>query len=204
MKKILEQELVAGIRKNDPAAKETMYRMYRDEFIGWSFKTLNMNDKDRALSIYTDACVSSWSNIVSGKYEFRPGVTFKTYLFSVAANIWRNHLRAEGRQPLKTDLENIELPEDSAWQAPDSLLEPVESEDMEEKKRKIVRDVVFNHMTEPCTSIFRYVYYEKLKYRDIARKMSYSTERVVITQASRCRKKLEVALKDRFKESGLL
>lgn len=39
MKKILEQELVAGIRKNDPAAKETMYRMYRDEFIGWSFKT---------------------------------------------------------------------------------------------------------------------------------------------------------------------
>ena len=204
MKAFIEQDLVEGIKKNDRTAKEKMYRMYRDEFLGWSFKALNMKDTDKALSIYTDACVSSWSNIVSGKYELRPGTTFKTYLFSVAANIWRNQLRAESRRPVNIDVTQIKVPDDSSYQAPDALVDISEAEDAEEQKRNIVRDLVFNHMVDPCRSIFRYTYYEKLQYKAIALRMSYASERVVVTMASRCRKKLETALRNRFKEAGLI
>ena len=204
MKKLNDVELVAGIRSGDDSVKSAMYLQYRDEFVRWALGNMKVPDATEALTLYTDACVAAWDKISSGGYVLKPGVTFKTYLFSVAANIWRNQLRAESRRPVNVDVTQIKVPDDSSYQAPDALVDISEPEDAEERKRNIVRDLVFNHMVDPCRSIFRYTYYEKLQYKAIALRMSYASERVVVTMASRCRKKLEAALRNRFKEAGLI
>lgn len=84
MKRLDDKELVARIRENDEQAKEIMYRQYREEFLGWAFKSMFGITADEALAVYADACVAVWDNVIRRKYELIPGASFKTYLFRVA------------------------------------------------------------------------------------------------------------------------
>ena len=67
-----------------------------------------------------------------------------------------------------------------------------------------MKDVVFNLMAEPCRSIFRYIYYEKLSCSMVAEKMSYSGPDTVKAQSYRCKRKLKVALDERFRKFDLI
>lgn len=210
MKRLDDRELVARIRGNDEAAREIMYRQYREEFLGWAFKSMFGITADEALSVYADACVAVWDNVARRKYELIPGASFKTYLFRVAMNIWMNQSRRKrkavaGTGPEMLSIDNFPDSDDPGNAAPDIFITSILGEkDDYELKKEIVRDVVFNVITDPCQSIFRYVYYKKMNCSEIAERMSYKSPRTVITLANRCRRKLAAVLNDRFKKSGLI
>lgn len=194
MKKISDYELVAEIKSGSSDAKSRMYLQYRDECLAWIHKNFSGIDRERACDVYMDACVSVWDKISDGKYELRSGVSFKTYLFSVVKNSILNILRGDGKRR--------RLP--MTDQLPDDLIDEREDMDVTRKKQKIVRDTIFNIVGDPCRSIFRYRYYEKMSCEDIAVKMAYSGPRSVITQSSRCHKELRLLLHGIFRKSGLL
>lgn len=210
MKRLEDGELVARIRENDEQAKEIMYRQYREEFLGWAFKSMFGITADEALAVYADACVAVWDNVARRKYELIQGASFKTYLFRVAMNIWMNMSRRKRRTVAGTGPEMLSIDsfpdsDDPVNAAPDIFITSILGEkDDYELKKEIVRDVVFNVMTDPCQSIFRYVYYKKLNCSEIAERMSYKGPRTVITLANRCRRKLAAVLNDRFKKTGLI
>lgn len=210
MKRLEDRELVARIRENDEQAKEIMYRQYREEYLGWALKSMFGITEDEALTVYADACVAVWDNVIRRKYELIPGASFKTYLFRVAMNIWMNKCRKErksatGNNPEILSIDNFPDSDNLGNAAPDIFITSILGEkDDYELKKEIVRDVVFNVMTDPCQSIFRYVYYKKMNCSEIAERMSYKGPRTVITLANRCRRKLAAVLNDRFKKSGLI
>lgn len=91
------------------------------------------------------------------------------------------------------------------YQSPDIFLTGnADEQDVEQRKRTIVKDVVFNLITEPCRSIFRYIYYEKMSCSMVADRMSYSGPDTVKTISSRCRGKLRTVLTERFRKSDLI
>ena len=87
---------------------------------------------------------------------------------------------------------------------PDVFEEGMDSDEVRMTKNGIVRDVVFNEMTEPCLSLFRYIYYEHRKGKDVAELMSYKNADTVKSQTARCRKKLGEVLRVKFKNAGLI
>lgn len=207
MKKLNDVELVAGIRSWDDSVKSAMYLQYRDEFVRWALGNMKVTDTAEALTLYTDACVAAWDKISSGGYVLRPGVTFKTYLFQIAKYMVFNAGRKrkfpmEEMDKYETAARKNDSPE---YQTPDIFLTGTADElDMEHKKRMIVKDVIFNHTAEPCRSIFRYIYYEKMSCSMVAKKMSYSGPDTVKAQSYRCKRKLKAALEERFRNSDLL
>ena len=207
MNGLSDKDLVSGIRAGDDRMKSAMYLRYRDEFVRWAAGNIGMTDSGEALTLYTDACVAAWDRISDGKYELRQGTTFKTYLFQIAKYKRFNAVRQ--RTP---EMENIDMYElagkkqdNPEYQSPDIFLTGnADEQDVEQRKRTIVKDVVFNLITEPCRSIFRYIYYEKMSCSMVADRMSYSGPDTVKTISSRCRGKLRTVLTERFRKSDLI
>lgn len=207
MKKLSDIELVSGIRSGDDKVKSIMYLQYRDEFVSWAAGNIGVADTSEALSLYTDACVAAWDKISDGRYELKVGATFKTYLFQIAKYMSFNAGRKRKFQTEEIDrYEAIGKKHDNPeYQAPDIFLtSTIDEQEVEQKKRTIVKDVVFNLMAEPCRSIFRYIYYEKLSCSMVAEKMSYSGPDTVKAQSYRCKRKLKVALDERFRKFDLI
>ena len=207
MNGLSDKDLVSGIRAGDDRMKSAMYLRYRDEFVRWAAGNIGMTDSGEALTLYTDACVAAWDRISSGKYELRQGVTFKTYLFQIAKYKRFNAVRQ--RTPEMENIDRYELAgkkqDNPEYQSPDIFLTGnADEQDVERRKRAIVKDVVFNLMTEPCRSIFRYIYYEKMSCSMVADRMSYSGPDTVKTISSRCRGKLRTVLTERFRKSDLI
>lgn len=194
MRKISDSELVSGIKAGKPEAQSRMYLQYRDECLAWIRKNFSGIDSEQARDVYTDACVVAWDKISNGAYELRAGVSFKTYLFSIVRNSLLKIVRDEKKKNPFVPMDK--LPEDCLYETEDT--------DRILQKKRIVHDTVFNMMTEPCRSIFRYRYYEEMSSEEIAVRMSYSGARSVISTATRCREKLHSLLSVTFKKHGLL
>lgn len=207
MNGLSDKDLVSGIRAGDDRMKSAMYLRYRDEFVRWAAGNIGMTDSGEALTLYTDACVAAWDKISDGRYELKVGATFKTYLFQIAKYMSFNAGRKRKFQTEEIDrYEAIWKKHDNPeYQAPDIFLtSTIDEQEVEQKKRTIVKDVVFNLMTEPCRSIFRYIYYEKMSCSMVADRMSYSGPDTVKTISSRCRGKLRTVLTERFRKSDLI
>lgn len=181
------------------AGLEAMYLQYRDEFLGWGRRFLKA-DEDELISVYTDTCIAACENVRSGKYAAAGNVKFRSYLFQIARNKHLNLQRSRKNDPLARTVEDIFGKNERGIDREEDM----DSDEVRMTKNGIVRDVVFNEMTEPCLSLFRYIYYEHRKGKDVAELMSYKNADTVKSQTARCRKKLGEVLRVKFKNAGLI
>lgn len=187
------------IRTGGDAGLEAMYLQYRDEFLGWGRRFLKA-DEDELISVYTDTCIAACENVRSGKYAAAGNVKFRSYLFQIARNKHLNLQRSRKNDPLARTVEDIFGKNERGIDREEDM----DSDEVRMTKNGIVRDVVFNEMTEPCLSLFRYIYYEHRKGKDVAELMSYKNADTVKSQTARCRKKLGEVLRVKFKNAGLI
>ena len=199
MRRLDDSRLIALIRAGGDAGLEAMYLHYRDEFLGWGRRFLKA-DEDELTSVYTDTCIAACENVRSGKYAAAGNVKFRTYLFQIARNKHLNLQRSRKNDPLARTVEDIFGKNERGIDREEDM----DSDEVRMTKNGIVRDVVFNEMTEPCLSLFRYIYYEHRKGKDVAELMSYKNADTVKSQTARCRKKLGEVLRVKFKNAGLI
>lgn len=83
----LEQELVARARKGDDTAFENLVRMHQRQLYGYLYRL--SGDMDDAMEITQTAFVKAYQSIG----RFRGDSSFKTWLFRIASNTWRNTIR---------------------------------------------------------------------------------------------------------------
>ena len=199
MRRLDDSRLIALIRAGGDAGLEAMYLHYRDEFLGWGRRFLKA-DEDELTSVYTDTCIAACENVRSGKYAAAGNVKFRSYLFQIARNKHLNLQRSRKNDPLARTVEDIFGKNERGIDREEDM----DSDEVRMTKNGIVRDVVFNEMTEPCLSLFRYIYYEHRKGKDVAELMSYKNADTVKSQTARCRKKLGEVLRVKFKNAGLI
>lgn len=199
MRRLDDSRLIALIRTGGDAGLEAMYLQYRDEFLGWGRRFLKA-DEDELASVYTDTCIAACENVRSGKYAAAGNVKFRSYLFQIARNKHLNLQRSRKNDPLARTVEDIFGKNERGIDREEDM----DSDEVRMTKNGIVRDVVFNEMTEPCLSLFRYIYYEHRKGKDVAELMSYKNADTVKSQTARCRKKLGEVLRVKFKNAGLI
>lgn len=169
------------LRENDVINK--IYVAFKKEFIKWAASTFNCSSED-ALDAYQDAIIILCDNIHEGKLTTLNS-SLKTYLFAIGKNMLFQKMSK--KQKLENNISEIQ----HLW------YESVDKEDSERYKRVLAN--CLNCLREPCRSILRMHYYEKLPMKTIAEILDYKNEDVVKSQKLRCIKALRAAVLQELK-----
>jgi len=129
--------------------------------------------------------VIAFINIVQND-KFRMEASIKTFLVSVARNIWRN----EQKKRLRTDFREQRF-ESGRPQSEDGINEWIN----ESEKKKQLRDLV-DKLGEPCRKLLMLFYYEGLSIKEMLNYLPYENEQVVRNKKYKCLQQLTEIMKN--------
>jgi len=158
-----------------------IYRQYSD--IVSSF-IINYGASEQDADDVFQETVIAFINIVQ-QGKFRMEASIKTFLVSVARNIWRN----EQKKRMRTDFREQRF-ESGRAQSEDEINEWIN----ESEKKRQLRDLVFK-LGEPCRKLLMLFYYENLSMREILDHLPYENEQVVRNKKYKCLQQLMEIMK---------
>jgi RNA polymerase sigma-70 factor (ECF subfamily) len=100
-----ERDLLVSARNGDDSAFESLVRMYQRQVYTFLYR-LSSNMED-AMELTQSTFVKAWISLE----RFRGESSFKTYLYRIAANAWRNTVRDRVRRRA-VDLDDVTLVSD--------------------------------------------------------------------------------------------
>ncbi len=159
-----------------------IYRQYSD--IVSSF-IINYGASEQDADDVFQETVIAFINIVQ-QGKFRMEASIKTFLVSVARNIWRN----EQKKRMRTDFREQRF-ESGRAQSEDEINEWIN----ESEKKRQLRDLVFK-LGEPCRKLLMLFYYENLSMREILDHLPYENEQVVRNKKYKCLQQLTEIMKN--------
>lgn len=139
------------------------------------FICMNDGDEDEAKDIFQDAVVALFTTVKLGKYEHDKDVN--GFLYFVSRNLWINRVKRRNKQ---YDISRAQL----AW-ADDSPLAVVITRD-----REALIDKFIGMMGEKCKQLLKYVIYDNLSMKEIAKMMDFGSEGVAKNAHYRCKQKM--------------
>jgi len=170
-----DDDLLETLRRNESKALEKFYVAGKDAFIKWAMKNFKC-DEFEIMDTYQDAVTILYENVVSGRYT-KGDSSLKTYLYGIAKNLFYKKIEKARRVAAIT------------YDLPDSTITYFDVENESDQKLAAAQKA-FEVMKEPCKSILKFFYYQKLSMTDIALKLGYKSDQVVKSQKVRCLKSL--------------
>lgn len=163
--------IIESLKKGETDLLGQFYLANKREFIHWAEKNYK-SDRSDMLDIFQDSMVILYENIISGRFV-RTNSTLKTYLFAIAKNIlMKKHRDSMRVSNLADEADKIEMEEDYFDYERDSKFE--------------IAMQAYAEMKEPCKSILKMYYYQKLSMDEIAGNLGYKSGDVVKSQKLRC------------------
>ncbi|WP_170067552.1 RNA polymerase sigma factor [Neolewinella xylanilytica] len=91
-----------------------LYDRYKAPLLGF---LINRTYSDRATA--EDLLHTTFERVIKYRTSWRPDACFKTWVFTIARNVHRDHLRLEGRMPLNDEFEFGSLAHEEEERYPD-------------------------------------------------------------------------------------
>ena len=181
--KFSDQELIAAISgKKDP--NEAILFLYQQYSRTTSSFMLNYGASEQDADDVFQETVIAFIDIVQ-KGKFRMESSIKTFLVSIARNIWRNELKRKQRSDYRE-----KLFESGREQSEEDISELIS----EWEKKKQLRDLVYQ-LGEPCRKLLMLFYYENLSMKEILAYLPYENEQVVRNKKYKCLQQLMEIMK---------
>lgn len=139
------------------------------------FICINNGDEDEAKDIFQDAVVSLFTTVKLGKFDIEKDVN--GFLFFVSRNLWINHVKKRNRQ---LDISKMQMP--MYEESPMAVV-------ITEEKRVLI-DQFLGKAGDKCKQVLKYVLYDNLSMKEIAKLMDFANEAVAKTTHHRCKQKL--------------
>jgi RNA polymerase sigma factor (sigma-70 family) len=137
-----------------------------------------------AEDVFQETVVSFIDIVTRGKYRMEASV--KTFLVSVAKNVWFNEIRK--REKAGNREKQFELGRDQKEMDIGHLIGDLE------KKRQL-RDLVYK-LGEPCRKILMLFYYENLSMKELVDHLPYENEQVIRNKKYKCLQQLTLFIKE--------
>ncbi len=161
--------------------------------------------KDYTIEDCEEICQEAFLSVVENLGDFSGRSALQTWIFRIAANKARDYRsrqmaakRGGGQTPFSLQAEDEEgnrvLDPPSPRPSPDGEL-------MQGEKWKIVGDAL-EHMGGPCQEILELRYFGDLNYQEISETLNLN-EKTVSSRLSKCRDKLEKAVREIFSRENL-
>ena len=182
--KYTDAELIAAIGDKKDLNKAILFLYQRySETTGAAIINYGGSRQD-AEDIFQETVVAFIDIVKKGKYRMEASI--KTFLVSVARNIWLNELKRRGRsdhreKQFERGREQNEM--DVSHQITDL-----------EKKRQL-RELI-HKLGEPCQKLLTLFYYEDLSMKEIVDHLPYENEQVVRNKKYKCLQQLTGMIKD--------
>jgi RNA polymerase sigma factor (sigma-70 family) len=182
--KYTDAELIAAVRDEQDLNKAILF-IYQQYAASTSSFIIHYGGSEQdADDVFQDTVVSFIDLVKKGK--FRMEASIKTFLVSVARNIWFNELKKRdraGHREKVYETSRDQNEEDISFQISDL------------EKRRQLRDLV-HQLGEPCKKILMLYYYEDLSMKEIVEHLPYENEQVVRNKKYKCLQSLTGLIKD--------
>jgi len=181
--KFSDFELIAAISgKKDP--NEAILFIYQEYSRTTSSFMINYGASEQDADDVFQETVIAFIDIVQ-KGKFRMQSSIKTFLVSIARNIWRNEVKKRQR----SDYREQQF-ESGREQTEEDISELIS----EWEKKKQLRDLVYE-LGEPCRKLLMLFYYENLSMKEILTHLPYENEQVVRNKKYKCLQQLTEIMK---------
>lgn len=160
-----DEELLASIRRGDREAFGTLLRRYEGELYGYLRRYLGNSD------LAEDVFQNTFLQVFLKIKQYEPGRPARPWLYTIATHQAIDALRRNGRhQGVSLDQQRTEV-EGGEWKHLLDLLEsrgpcPLDQV-QDDERRQLVRDSV-NLLPDFLRQVLLLVYYQGLKYQDVA------------------------------------
>jgi RNA polymerase sigma factor (sigma-70 family) len=190
--KFSDGELIAAINSKKDLNDAILF-LYREYSETVSSFLINYGASEQDADDVFQETVISFINIVQ-QDKFRMEASIKTFLVSVARNIWRNELKKRQR----TDFREQRF-ESGREQSEDGINDWIN----ESEKKRQLRDLVFK-LGEPCRKLLMLFYYENLSMKEMLNYLPYDNEQVVRNKKYKCLQQLTEIMKNHPAIAGQL
>lgn len=170
---------IKEIKRGDETVLVELYKLYRDEFLNWSFMNYKIA-RDDAKDIFQDTIVSFYNNVKSGQLtELTSDI--KTYLFAIGKYKTINFIKKQNRSVTFSDFDLLKVNE------------PSENQIMDKEENEFIKHTVkkyLNEQCEDCKKVLELYYFKEMDMRSIAEEMGYKNADVAKKKKYECFKKL--------------
>ena len=170
-----DKELVTAVQQGESWALKKLFTDNHDHFMRWAKRSFQL-DTEELQDIYQESVIITYENILKGKLNSITS-SLSTYLFAVAKNLVREHIRREVK--LSHEESNIIR---EFYSQPAVNNTPLSEALLESTKQVLLK------LEEPCKSILTAFYYFNQSIEEIAQSLGYKDKTSVKTQKSRCLK----------------
>ncbi|HTR31851.1 MAG TPA: sigma-70 family RNA polymerase sigma factor [Puia sp.] len=172
-----DDAILAAIHSND--LDEVIFYIYKQyaELISFNVVTMGGSLQDGE-DIFQETVVTFIDLI--RKDRFRRDSSIKTFLVSVARNIWLNELKKK-----KSGDHRARIFETGRGHLDNDVLDNL---NQREKREQLLS--LMAHLGESCRKMLILYYYDNLSFEEIIRKMGYETEQVARNKKYKCIKEL--------------
>jgi RNA polymerase sigma factor (sigma-70 family) len=177
-------ELIAAIGDRNELNKAIrfIYRQYAPTVS--SFIVNYGGSRQDAEDVFQETVVSFIDIVTKGKY--RKEASVKTFLVSVAKNVWFNEIKKRERAGHRE--KQFEIGRDQNELDVGHLISDLE-------KKKQLRELVYR-LGEPCRKILMLFYYENLSMKEIVDHLPYENEQVIRNKKYKCLQQLTGFIKE--------
>jgi RNA polymerase sigma factor (sigma-70 family) len=181
--KFSDIELIAAISgKKDP--NEAILFIYQEYSRTTSSFMINYGASEQdAEDVFQETVIAFIGIVQKGKFRMQSSI--KTFLVSIARNIWRNEVKKRQR----SDYREQQF-ESGREQTEEDISELIS----EWEKKKQLRDLVYE-LGEPCRKLLMLFYYENLSMKEILSYLPYENEQVVRNKKYKCLQQLTEIMK---------
>ena len=176
-----DPQWIYDLRMGKTEILDEIYREHRKPFLAWIKKHFSINDED-ATDLYQDTIISFYKAVRAGNLK-QLNVNLKTYLYGIGKNLAFKRYRKtltfrKHEENIKSELPEVEDPFVSV---------------SDERIDLVIK--AFESLDEPCYSILKLFYYQRLTMDEIAEVLNYKNRDTVKSQKSRCMKKIKEIVK---------
>ena len=172
-------DIIRNLRSDDLTVKnKQMEHVYKTYYPTVRSLILDNNGTENdAEDLFQDAMIVLYSKVRNKEFELT--CSLKTYLYSIARNLWLNKLKQNSKYTLVNhDTEYIELG-----------TEELKTLDVNPRYKRIMEQ--FAHIGESCKEVLLMFYFHRMSMYAIANDMGFANEQVAKNKKSRCLKKLK-------------
>ncbi|HAS45169.1 MAG TPA: hypothetical protein DCS93_32095 [Microscillaceae bacterium] len=177
----MQDKIIADIRGGKRDALVKLYKQYRVDFIKWALKSFHCTQQE-AEDAYQDTTIAFYENVMKDKVN-QLNCSVKTYLFAIGKNILLSSAKKKSKKT--ADLDNVK-------EVIDEALLVYEKIALNEQQTNILSAI--ESLGEPCQTILKLYYYDRLSIKKIVERLDYKSENVVKVQKNRCMKRLRTNL----------
>lgn len=181
--KFTDSELIAAIgeKKNLNKAILFLYQQYSETTC--SFIIHYGGSRQDAEDVFQETVIAFIDIVRKGNYRMQASI--KTFLVSIARNVWRNERKRRERSGYRE--KQFESGRDQQEDDVSLLIGDLE-------KKKQLRELVYR-LGEPCRKLLILFYYENLSMKEIVDHLPYENEQVVRNKKYKCLQQLTGMIK---------